>query len=773
MNYRVTGWKQYAVIFLLLSFFVGCTRNHKKVPSTYKVVSAALQKIDHPSPVLSPQESLKHFKLADEGLEIRLVASEPLVKAPVLIKFDAKGRLWVIEMPAFMRDTVGTGEGSLPLGNIVILEDKNQDGVMDHRKVFMDSLVLPRAISFYKDGLLVAEPPKLLFVKNDHDSAGKITVVDSNYTAGGNVEHQPNGLMRGMDNWIYSANSGKRYRRIGEKWVIKRMHYGGQWGITQDKYGRLYYNNNSTNLLGDYFLPSLGAWNANQEHVSGFDEVIVSNDSLYPIHPTPGVNRGYRDGVLNNGLRLAHFTAACSPLIYLGGALGSKYAGNAFVAGPAANLIKLDILQDDGYRVSGEQAYQDKEFLASDDERFRPVDLKTGPDGALYIVDMYRGILEDRRYITPYLKDQIEKRDLRLPLSKGRIYKIVPRGKTLPYPDLSHKSTRELVNLLDDSNSWVRRTAQRLLVDGKKVEATEQLRQKMRNDSSLVGKIHAFWTLEGLDKLRKEDIQMFLQADQPELQWQAVAAAVAGMDKNNVRYWLKMANKLFVQKERQLSPYIGFLGAAAMRYIPQSADNLLVKLALKYKNNPYVTDAVISGLHDREEEFFRQFQQSETDTSSVFYHQLEKVIDKIKKRQKAKLEKQKMGKRFTQGKQLFKKYCQACHGTDGNGIRGLGAPLNGSSWVTGDKQTLLSIVLFGLTGPVKIDGKVYKPPEVAAEMPSFGRNTQLSDKDVSQIISYIRNAWTNSASVVDTSDVKQARKTHRGRRQPFTMDELK
>jgi mono/diheme cytochrome c family protein/glucose/arabinose dehydrogenase len=747
-------WK-YAIPLMLLFVLVHCSRNRKVL-----------------SPVLSPQESLKHFKV-EKGFKVKLVASEPLVQAPIAIKFDAQDRPWVVEMPAFMRDTAGTGQGSLSLGKIVILEDKNHDGVMDHRKVFMDSLILPRAISFYKNGLLVAEPPKLLYVKNNHDSTGAISVIDSNYAVGGNAEDKPNGLVRGLDNWIYSAQSAKRYRKINGKWVSQHTHYRGHWGITQDKYGRLFYNHSTVNLQGDYFLPGLRAWNPAQEYVSGFNEIIASDNRVYPIHPTPGVNRGYRPGVLNDKKRLAHFTAACSPVIYMGGAFGHKYEGNAFVAEPAGNLVARDILQDDGYKVDGKQANHGKDFLASDDERFRPVDLKVGPDGALYVVDMYRGIIQGITYLTPYLKNQIKKRHLRLPLNRGRIYKIVQKGKTLSYPGLSQKSPTQLVDMLDAPNGWVRRTAQRLLVDETKVGVEKQLHRKLKHDSSLVGRIHAFWTLEGLGKLRKKNIEIFLQSGQPKLQWQAIAAIVERLDGNNAAQWIKKADSLFTQKDRQLAPHIGFLGAAAEQYAPKKANGLLLKLALRYKNDRYVSDAVISGLSGQEKEFMQQFQKAESDpdTSSVFYRHLKEVIKNVKQRKMRSDEERKI-EQFANGKQFFETFCQRCHGADGNGIHSLGAPLNGSPWVTGDKQTLISIVLFGLTGPIKIGGKVYKPPEVAAEMPSFRQNAALSNNYVAQILSYIRNAWTNEASPVNAKDVERARQVYQGRKKPFTMDEL-
>ncbi|HEX5552655.1 MAG TPA: c-type cytochrome [Chitinophagaceae bacterium] len=723
------------------------------------------------SPALSPQESLKHFKL-EKGFDIRLVAAEPVVQAPVAMRFDEKGRIWVVEMQGYMPDTAGTGENARPAGDIVILEDKDHDGVMDHRKVFMDSLVLPRAICFYGDGLLMAEPPKLWFVKNNHDTAGAKYVVDSQYAVGGNVEHQANGLLRGLDNWIYSANSTKRYRRIKGRWVTERTHFRGQWGVSQDNYGRLFYNNNSANLLGDYFLPGLGSLNPDQRHVSGYNENIVPDNRTYPIHPTPGVNRGYQPSTLDDSLRLINFTAASGPVIYRGGAFGPSYEGNAFVGGPAANLVKRDILKEGDGHISGKQAYQGREFLASDDERFRPVSLYTGADGALYVVDMYRGIIQDVTYLTPYLKNEIVMRHLTHPLNRGRIYKIVLHGKSLSLPDLSHRSDKELVDLLDNPNSWVRATAQRLLVDGKKTNVQDLLRQKTKDDTSLLGRIHAFWALEGLGVLTDKEINYQLQSGNPLMQQQAVAAAVTRVNKHNAGRWLQSAKKLLEKKQRQLMPYTGFLIAATAGYLPHQADELLMNLALQYKNDPYVADAVISGLYHREEKFSHQYALHSSDTSAVFYKHLNSVIISARTR-KAALKNKKMKAKFAGGMHLFETYCQGCHGDDGNGIRSLGAPLNGSPWVTGDKQRLLAIVLHGLTGPVKIGDKVYKKPEVSGEMPAFGQNDQLSDQDIAQILSFIRNAWNNQADTVNQADVQQAREANKGRQNPFTLEELK
>ena len=197
-----------SLIFMSWLFFwlAGCKQSHKNSTDS-PVISE--------SPSLSAKESMKLMHI-ENGFVVELVAEEPLVSAPVAMNFDKQGRLWVVEMENYMPDTLGTGENN-PTGKIVILSDKNGDGLMDERRVFLDSLVLPRAICLIENGILVAESPRLWFyeIKNDHPV--KRILVDSAYAIGGNVEHQPNSLFRAMDNWIYSGESDKRYIKKGEK----------------------------------------------------------------------------------------------------------------------------------------------------------------------------------------------------------------------------------------------------------------------------------------------------------------------------------------------------------------------------------------------------------------------------------------------------------------------------------------------------------------------------------------------------------------------------
>ena len=294
--------------------------------------------------LLSPEEAIADFQVED-GFEIQTVAAEPLIEDPVALQFDKDENMWVVEMRGYMQDKDGRGE-NLPLGRIKILEDKNDDGKYETTHLFMDSLVMPRAVALVQGGVLLIEPPALYFVENKNGKAGARLLIDSAFAEGGNVEHQPNGLMRAMDNWIYAAKSDKRVRFIGSKWVVEKTQFRGQWGITQDNYGRLFYNDNSTTLMGDNFMPNVfGVNDAYQRQSKNTYAVQMVSNRVFPARATPGVNRGYEKGTLDTNSKLVNVTAACGPVIYRGDNFPEAYQGNAFVMEPSAYLIKRIILQ--------------------------------------------------------------------------------------------------------------------------------------------------------------------------------------------------------------------------------------------------------------------------------------------------------------------------------------------------------------------------------------------------------------------------------------------
>jgi mono/diheme cytochrome c family protein/glucose/arabinose dehydrogenase len=720
------------------------------------------------SPVVGPAAAIRKMEV-EPGFEVKLVAAEPLVTTPVALSFDARGRMWVVEMEGYMPDTVGTGE-DIPNGKVVILEDTNQDGVADSRKVFLDSLVLPRAICLIENGILVAEPTNLWFYEIKDDKAGKKVLVDPQYTEGGNVEHQPNGLLRAMDNWIYNAKSTKRYRKQGDKWLIERTHFRGQWGITQDNYGRLYYNDNSSNLHGDFYSPGLGATNKNQRGVGGYNEKVVADNRVYPARPTPGVNRGYMTGVLDDSLRLRNFTAACGPVIYRGDLFGPDYAGNAFVAEPSANLIKRNVLQENGYLTKGAQAYKGHEFVASTDERFRPVTLTNAPDGSLFVVDMYRGIIQHKTYLTTYLKKEIGKRELTQPLACGRIYKIVPKGKASRWVTLPG-DPGQLVGFLGHPNGWVRDKAQQLLVDSKSEQVVPALRQALQDTGNPLRVMHALWTLEGLGQLQTEEVLALLQQPVWPVRMQALSVVPSLLSKTTYKEYLPALEQLVSRQDSLAAPYVAFLSYHIRPLDRVAANRLLKQVAQAYPNNRYVADAVASALQDREESFKKELAASLPDTKLAIHQSLQRVITS---RQNARFSRdpKALAKAFPKGAAMFAASCQTCHGADGNGVAGLAPPLNRSQWVTGDKDNLIAIVLFGLTGPVQVNGHVYKAPEINGDMPGIGYNKDLKSEDVAQLLSFIRKSWRNEADAVTTAEVNQIRQKLKGRQKAFTVEEL-
>ncbi|NIG55270.1 c-type cytochrome [Chitinophaga sp. Cy-1792] len=752
--------RKYYLIFstLMIAFIASCHQNHSTSATSTEDTTEA--------PVLDAKAAIGKMK-TDKDLEVQLVAAEPMVVAPVAMTFDISGRMWVAEMMGYMPDTLGTGEDK-PDGKIVILTDKNGDGVMDERTVFLDSLVLPRALCLVDSGILVATPPMLWYYEIHDDKPGKRTLVDDQYAAGGNVEHQPNGLYRALDNWIYSAKSDRRYRRINGKWVKEMTHFRGQWGISQDDDGRLFYNNNSQNLLGDYFAPGLGANNPHQQKAAGFDEKIVKDNRVYPIRPNRGVNRGYVKGVLDSTGRLVEFTAACGPLIYRAGHLGLEYYGNAFVAEPAANLIKRNILKDSGLIVTGEQSSHNSEFLASTDERFRPVNLYTGTDGALYILDMYRGIIQHKSYLTSYLKQQIATRKLTLPLNCGRIYRVIKKGEQ-PQKMLMRPTPNKLVASLHDNNGVIRDLAQQQLVDRNMQEAVPALREMLKDTLQLLGLRHALWTLEGLHQLKLEDITFLLATNEPICHMQAMAALPAVMTPANSKQANAIIDSLLHQENTVA--YAAWLLPDVARYNKSAAATMEDYLVKTYAGNRYVAAAIVNNATNREAAILKSLDAAKADTASFLYKGLKATLEDMQSAAVAK-KMEALELTYPKGHDIFTTLCQTCHGKKGNGIASMAPPLNESNWVNGEKEHLISIVLYGLTGPVKVQNKIYQAPEISGDMPGIGGTGEYSNEDIAQLISYIRNAWKNNAEKVTVNDIIKVREKNSGRQKPFTAAEL-
>ncbi len=564
------------------------------------------------TPALSPQEAIKSFSLP-EGFRIELVATEPLIQAPVAMQFDEDGRLWVVQMPGYMPHPDGKGEDA-PNGRISILTDTDGDGRMDSGEVFLDGLVLPRAISLVKGGVLVAEPPKLWFVPRVNGKAGPRVLVDDRYAVGGNVEHQPNGLLYGLDNWLYNAKSDRRHRQVGDKWVMETTEFRGQWGITQDDLGRLYHNSNSDQLRCDLVPPNLMGRNPNHPSSSGLNVQIAASQRVFPIRLTPGVNRGYQKNTLTEQGKLRAFTGACGPLIYRGHGFPAEFYSNGFVAEPCGNLVKRNIVSDQDGKASSRFAYDDREFLASTDERFRPVNLHDGPDGALYVVDMYRGIIQHKTYMTSFLRKQVEARKLTTPLDMGRIYRVVhEKAPATPRPAMSGQSGRELVAHLSHPNAWWRLTAQRLLVQRGADQTEGELAKLAADESKPLGRIHALWTLEGLGALSGKQLELAGASKDDSVA--TTAARLAGLPIERIEGWKESDRARWLaglasHASRRVRLQIAFwLGPAGDH--PQAFE-AMAKLLADHPGDPLFRDALLSGLTGRELKLLKSIATSTT-----------------------------------------------------------------------------------------------------------------------------------------------------------------
>jgi mono/diheme cytochrome c family protein len=469
---------------------------------------APVQTADATSPVRTPEDEMRTFALPP-GYRVELVASEPMVQEPILIDWDPDGRLWVVELLGYMQDLPATTERE-PTGRISVLEDLDDDGKMDKKTVFLDGLILPRALKVLDRGVLVGEPPNLWFARDtngDLRADTKDVVVTPYGRADANVEHNANGLLWALDNWMHTSETDVMLRLKNGAFEKRRTLSRGQWGNSQDDAGRIYRNSNESVLHVDlvptpYYArnTSLVRTRGSYESLSGAKNEVMT---VWPARATPGVNRGYQTGVLRADSTLAAYTAAAAPTVYRGTALPSDLRGNVFVVDPAGNLVSRIVVNDDGTTLRARKAYEQTEFMTSTDERFRPVYLSDAPDGTLYVVDMYRGIIQHRAYVTEYLRDQILSRQLEAPIRHGRIYRIVhetrSRGRR---PSLSTLPPSHLVDLLAHENGWHRDTAQRLLVERGDRSVVATLAKLVRSARDWRTRLHALWTLDGLDAIQ-------------------------------------------------------------------------------------------------------------------------------------------------------------------------------------------------------------------------------------------------------------------------------
>ena len=490
------------------------TAHYKASALTPPIATAAAAPTPASQP-LSPLESLKKIHVAD-GFGVELVAAEPLTMDPVAIAWDAAARLWVVEMADY---PLGLDNKGQPGGRVRILDDTDGDGRLDKSTLFADALPFPAGLLPWRDGVLVAAAPDILFLRDtDGDGRADAREVLISGLLQGNQQLRANGLRWGLDGWVYVAAGGHhgehgvgtklRSHRAGAEVLVGSRDFRfrpdtgdlepasgpSQFGRNRDDWGRWFGTQNARPLwhyvLPDHYLrrnPHFAAPDPRQQLV------VPLSPKVWPVSE--------REKRFHSFNEAGHFTSACSGMIYRDELLFPRGEMHAFTCEPFHNLVQHNVLADAGVSFAARRApgEEGSEFFASEDRWCRPVMTRTGPDGALWVVDMYRYMIEHPEWLPPAGKNELLPH-YRAGDDKGRIYRVFKTGVPLRKPvRLDKLSTPELVAALDSPNEWQRDTSHMLLLWRADAVAIPHLEKMAAENANPLARLHALCALDALD----------------------------------------------------------------------------------------------------------------------------------------------------------------------------------------------------------------------------------------------------------------------------------
>lgn len=551
-------------------------------------------------------------------MKVELVAAEPLIVDPVAFDWGPDGRLWVVEMHDYPSGLTWRKEGDefgKPGGRVKVLTDTNDDGRYDVAKTFLDSLPFPTGVKLWRKGILVSAAPTIFYAE-DTNGDDKADVQKTLYQGfgEGNQQHRVNGLRWGLDNWLYVGNgdSGGIIKAVGALNTPTRSvsegsevnvngrdlrirpdtgEIDGQSGQTQfgrerDDWGNWFGGNNSNPMwhytLEDHYLRR----NPHFAPPSVRKQVSVSPGAA-PVFPRSKTLARFNDYNMAN-----RFTSACSQMIYRDDLLGLKYSGNMFVCEPVHNLVSREVVTPFGTTFTGRRAEdeQTSEFLASEDNWFRPSMVRTGPDGALYVADMYRFVIEHPKWIPLDMQKQIA--DLRAGDDKGRIYRIYPaNARTRPIARLDKLDTAGLVAALDSPNGPQRDLAQQMLLWRDDKSAIEPLAKLAQASPRPQARLHALCTLDGLGGLTDELLIAAMRDQHPGVRRHGVRLSErrVAADGLVVQEVMRRAGDPDPQVRMQVAYSLGFATC-------NSCGNKLGQVLLANQSDPYLVAAALSSV---------------------------------------------------------------------------------------------------------------------------------------------------------------------------------
>lgn len=721
---------------------------------------------------LSAEESLKRIHVPP-GYRVELVASEPLIEEPVMCTWDANGRMYVAEMRSYMQDTEGTGRNERN-GRVKRLEDTDGDGRMDRASVFADGLLLPRIIMPLDDRIIIREthnPDFVSYRDTDGDGCADEQIpLGKGMHANGSVEHEDSALTWTLDNWMYTAKGGWRHRFTRGVWESEKCESqtDNQWGMGMDDIGTLFFSHNS--FPGRGFQQPWNAWSL-LAHKSGGRYTRPklaphdTTDEFHQIYPVHSV------GDRQNNPDKA-FTSACGISIYRGDAM-PDLRGDMFICEPCGHIVrraKVDI--HEGKRTL-RNAQEKAEFFASEDFYCRPVWTATGPDGCLYIVDMYRGIIQDKPWVDSAFAKRIQSMGADQVKRRGRIWRVVPDGFKRPAPKrLLSATSGQLVEHLADANGFTRDMAQRLLVLRHDRSMVAPLLRMGREHAEPLARLHALWTLEGLDALESSPAVSALQDADSRIRAAAVRLCEPWIKQGDAAVHQRVVEAARDPDPEVLRQVILTLGWCTLPEATQAIESIIAA----HLDNEIIYLAAMTALWGQRsslvEKIFagtvfqtiadpvRREQARQRWKSGILAWAGMKVAPRVLDAEAIAL--------VDRGAARYAEICAACHGPDGKGLQPPGslplAPaLDGSERLRGQKERLVRIVLHGLKGT--LDGKQY----AGDAMPALGA---LDDETLASVLTYARQTWSNDEEPIRAADVAAVRRASQARTEPWSPAEV-
>ena len=565
-------------------------------------------------PPTGPEEALDTFRIHPD-FRIELVAAEPLVRDPVAMAFDERGRLYVVEMRGYSESR------DEHIGTVRLLTDSDSDGVFDTSTLFADGLAWPTAVACYDGGVFVGVAPDILYLK-DTDGDGRADHKEVVYTGFGlnNVQGLLNTFKWGLDNRVHGATSGSggRVRRANladaptvslsgrdfafdpRSRVMTATSGGAQHGLTFDEYGRKLVCHNSDHIqlvmYEDRYVARNPFFPAPTPRISiASDGPQADVFRISPVEPWRIVRtrlrvKGLVPGPIERGGQASgYFTSATGITVYKGDAWSPEYKGNVFIGDVGGNLVHRKTLSRDGIELRADRADPGKEFLASTDVWFRPVQFCNGPDGNLYIADMYREIIEHPDSLPPIIKRHL---DLTSGSDRGRIYRIVPKDYVQDAVEsLGEKDSLELVGYLSHPNAWHRETAARLLYEKQDADASAIATAQFLEIESPVARIQILYTISGLDEIPESVLMAALVDEHPQVRRHAIrlSETITSPTKEIYGRLYDLASDPDPEVRYQLAYTLGKWSG------PGKVDTL-VRLAKGEGNNPWFRVALMSSV---------------------------------------------------------------------------------------------------------------------------------------------------------------------------------